>query len=380
MGVSKTQVVKYIRKGDKGDPGTNGAKGEQGAVLRGPQAWSDCATGYAFQAGGTTEAWKDVVLYNGNYYSCVKSHAKAASNYPGSTADINTKLWQLGDNIELVATKILLATYALVENLGVEVIDMKDANGNILFQAKDGHVTCKTGTFDNVNVQTGKIAGFTISGNGLSNTPFTNDAYVIFRNDARKAFAGIGGNVLPASSGARAVARFENHDETDVWGLGVNYGMLLSARGVRDNRALQLDGGTVSGMAMKNTIIDNGVTAKTLGRFDYNVVTLNTSECVITLPTMQLYDDGHVIRIKRLGSGAVKLKMGYCYTWNGTSYRYTIPVLVYNSDSKLTNTNTLAIDSVCDAMELVWCSDINYTISGVAYYGAWVQYKLPRDW
>lgn len=380
MGVSKTQVVKYIRKGDKGDPGTNGAKGEQGAVLRGPQAWSDCATGYAFQAGGTTEAWKDVVLYNGNYYSCVKSHAKAASNYPGSTADINTKLWQLGDNIELVATKILLATYALVENLGVEVIDMKDANGNILFQAKDGHVTCKTGTFDNVNVQTGKIAGFTISGNGLSNTPFTNDAYVIFRNDARKAFAGIGGNVLPASSGARAVARFENHDETDVWGLGVNYGMLLSARGVRDNRALQLDGGTVSGMAMKNTIIDNGVTAKTLGRFDYNVVTLNTSECVITLPTMQLYDDGHVIRIKRLGSGAVKLKMGYCYTWNGTSYRYTIPVLVYNSDSKLTDTNTLAIDSVCNAMELVWCRDINYTISGVAYYGAWVQYKLPRDW
>lgn len=150
MGVSKTQVVKYIRKGDKGDPGTNGAKGEQGAVLRGPQAWSDCATGYAFQAGGTSEAWKDVVLYNGNYYSCVKSHAKTASNYPGSTTDTNSKLWQLGDSIELVATKILLANYALVKNLGVETIDMRDASGNILFQAKDGNVTCKTGTFENV--------------------------------------------------------------------------------------------------------------------------------------------------------------------------------------------------------------------------------------
>lgn len=380
MGVSKTQVVKYIRKGDKGDPGTNGAKGEQGAVLRGPQAWSDCATGYAFQAGGTTEAWKDVVLYNGNYYSCVKSHAKAASNYPGSTADINTKLWQLGDNIELVATKILLATYALVENLGVEVIDMKDANGNILFQAKDGHVTCKTGTFDNVNVQTGKIAGFTISGNGLSNTPFTNDAYVIFRNDARNAFAGMGGNVLPASSGARAVARFENHDTSDAWGLGVNYGMLLSARGVRDNRALQMDGGTMSGVAMKNTFIGDGETAKTLDRYDYNVLTLNTSECVVTLPTMQLYDDGHVIRIKRLGSGETKIKLGYCYTWNGSSYRYTIPVLVYDRNSKLVGTNTLGMGSTCDAMELVWCRDLNYTISGTEYYGAWVQYKLPRDW
>jgi hypothetical protein len=149
MGVSKTQVVKFIRKGDKGDPGN---KGEQGATLRGPQAWSDCATGYAFKAGGAGEQWKDVVLYNGNYYSCVKSHTKTESNYPGSTTANNNGYWQLGDKIELVATKILLATYALVENLGVAAIDMKDAAGNILFQAKDGNVTCKTGTFENVQI------------------------------------------------------------------------------------------------------------------------------------------------------------------------------------------------------------------------------------
>ncbi|MBQ8551164.1 MAG: hypothetical protein IJ426_07495 [Clostridia bacterium] len=155
MGVSRTQVVKFIRKGDKGD---TGAKGEQGATLRGPQAWSDCATGYAFKAGGAGEQWKDVVLYNGNYYSCVKSHTKTASNYPGSTTATNNGYWQLGDKIELVATKILLATYALVENLGVTAIDMKDSAGNILFQAKDGNVTCKTGTFENVNIS-GKLKG-----------------------------------------------------------------------------------------------------------------------------------------------------------------------------------------------------------------------------
>ena len=146
MGVSRTQVVKFIRKGDTGD------KGEQGAVLRGPQAWSDCATGYAFQAGGVGEKWQDVVIYGDNYYSCKKSHTKTASNYPGSTTDTNNGYWQLGDKIDLVATKILMATYALVKNLGVEAIDMKDANGNILFQAKDGNVTCKTGTFENVKV------------------------------------------------------------------------------------------------------------------------------------------------------------------------------------------------------------------------------------
>ena len=138
--------IQVVKDGDKGD------KGDRGPTLRGPQAWSDCATGYAFQAGGAGEKWQDVVLYNGNYYSCKKSHTKTTSNYPGSTTDTNNGYWQLGDNIELVATKILLATYALVKNLGVEAIDMKDANGNILFQAKDGNVTCKTGTFENVKV------------------------------------------------------------------------------------------------------------------------------------------------------------------------------------------------------------------------------------
>lgn len=139
-----------------------GEKGEQGAVLRGPQAWSDCATGYAFKAGGSGEAWKDVVMYGSNYYSCVKSHTKTASNYPGSTEDTNNHYWQLGDKVELIATKILLSTYALVKNLGVECIDMKDSAGNIIFQAKDGNVTCKSGSFQNINVS-GNITADTLN-------------------------------------------------------------------------------------------------------------------------------------------------------------------------------------------------------------------------
>lgn len=253
--------------------------GKQGPTLRGPQAWSDCAVGYNFQAGGEDEEYKDVVLYNGNYYSCIKSHTKTESNYPTSTTDTNTGLWKLGDKIELVATKILLATYALVKNLGVEAIDMKDANGNILFQAKDGVVTCKTGNFDNVNIQSGKIAGFKISGNGLTNDPFTNDAYIIFRNDAHNCFAGIGGNVLPATSGARAVARFENEDKNDWWGLGHNVAMLLSAKNSDYNHAFVGEGnGTLKGWiggyllskfscTTKNTIYDGYVTLKTNNRW-----------------------------------------------------------------------------------------------------------------
>lgn len=273
----------------------DGAKGEQGPALRGPQAWSDCAVGYKFQAGGEGDNFKDVVLYNGNYYSCIKSHTKTASNYPKSTTDTNSGLWKLGDKIELVATKILLATYALVKNLGVEAIDMKDANGNVLFQAKDGVVTCKTGNFDNVNIRSGKIAGFNVSGNGLTNDPFTNDAYVVFRNDAHNCFAGIGGNVLPASTGQRAVARFENEDNNDWWGLGHNIALLLSAKNSDYNHAFIGSGnGTLKGWiggylfskfscTNANTIYSEAITLKTNNRW---LVYSSVSSSGVALPRL----------------------------------------------------------------------------------------------
>ena len=52
----------------------------------------------------------------------------------------------------MIATKILLASYALIKNLGVEAIEMKDGSDNIVFRAKDGKVICKSGTFENVTV------------------------------------------------------------------------------------------------------------------------------------------------------------------------------------------------------------------------------------
>ena len=134
-------------------PVADGARGDRGPALRGPQAWSDCAVGYVFQSGASDEEYKDIVVYGGYYYSCIKSHTKTASNYPVSATDTNSGLWKLADKLEIVATKILLAQYALVKNLGVEVIDMKDAIGNIIFQAKDGNVTCNRGTFNNITVK-----------------------------------------------------------------------------------------------------------------------------------------------------------------------------------------------------------------------------------
>lgn len=138
-----TRTINFIRKA---------VKGEKGSVLRGPQLWNTCSNGYTFEAGGEGEEWKDVVLYNGNSYSCIKTHVKTADNYPGSAADLNNHYWRLGQSIELIIAHIILAQYQMVENLGVRTIEMKDKNGDIVFRAKDGDLVCKGGIFQNVSV------------------------------------------------------------------------------------------------------------------------------------------------------------------------------------------------------------------------------------
>ena len=120
-----------------------------------------------------------------------------------------------------------------------------------------------TGT---INATKGKIAGFTISGNGLTNEPFTNDAYIIFRNDSHNCFAGIGGNVLPASSGQRAVARFENEDGSDQWGLGYNIAAIFSAKNGAFNFAFTGQG--------------NGILNGWMSGYKYSRYSLNTKNTI----------------------------------------------------------------------------------------------------
>lgn len=147
-GISYTYKVPIITVED-GEPG---AKGETGATLRGPQSWANCGNGYSFQAGAAGEEWKDVVFYNSGYYSCIKSHVKSATNYPGSDEDTNNGYWRLGSPFEMVIANLILSQFQIVENLGVRTIEMKNKDGNVVFRAKDGEVICKRGTFNNVSV------------------------------------------------------------------------------------------------------------------------------------------------------------------------------------------------------------------------------------
>lgn len=151
VSADKTNFIYKIpfRTVEDGEPG---AKGEVGATLRGPQSWENCGNGYSFESGASGEEWKDVVIYNSGYYSCIKSHVKTATNFPGSDEDQNKHYWRLGSPIEMVIAKIILTQYQLVDNLGVKVIEMKDENDKIMFLAKDGKVICNGGIFQNISV------------------------------------------------------------------------------------------------------------------------------------------------------------------------------------------------------------------------------------
>lgn len=178
MSTSGTFTVKFLQAG---------ATGAKGAALRGPQAWSDCAVGYEFQAGGDDESFIDVVMYNDNYYYCKTSHTKTASNYPLSTTSETNNLWTLGDKIGLVATTILLAEYAKINNLGASAIEMSDDDGNVLVSIKDGVVTCNIGNFNNITVNSGALTDMAISGSTRVNvfdlTPTSADLGYLVRPD-----------------------------------------------------------------------------------------------------------------------------------------------------------------------------------------------------
>ena len=192
------------------------------AVEAANKAIQDTLKGYSDSvlntANAAVESAKNAIAQDLGYANFADLEEKAAAN---KTIIVGGKINTTLINAELIVTAALLAKLVKVTELIAENLTV---TGN------------------------SKIAGFSVSGNGLTNTPFNNDAYVIFRNDAHKCFAGIGGNVLPTSSGLRAVARFENEDTSDWWGLGRNVAMLLSAKNGTYNHAFLGDGnGTLNG-------------------------------------------------------------------------------------------------------------------------------------
>lgn len=256
----------------------------------------------------------------------------------------------------------------------------------ILEGAITANGTFRIDTSGSMQASAGQIAGMKIEGEGLTNEGFDNDAYIVLRNDTHKVFAGIGGNVLPASTGARAVARFTNEESSKFFG-DVNYSVVCGAKGAATNVALDMTlGGYVAGLRIKNAYMSTGgstySTAKDIDKNVHSVLLAGAG--YYRLPKMEKWDDGYVIFIKRTtDSGAVHLCSNVSVTIDaakgtdkvGTSFIY------YDKGS---GTTDLEIQSSGDAMMLVYHRGMSFTVTEnnreKKCYGGWIQYKCPRDW
>jgi len=387
------------QKGDKGDTGDNGEKGERGSALRGPMEWSEVEDGFMFLSGAEGEMFTDYVTYKDCYYVCGKSHAKTSSNDPATSVASNDGYWKLGSAFDMIVANILLAAYAKINSLGVKSIYIADDEGNVLISANKEGLVCNFGTFKNITVkdadvsgtltsENGRIGGFSIGKTGLSNSidgKYDNDAYVIFRNDTYGTFAGIGGNVLPLSSGVKGVARFENYSKGNSWlGSYVNYAMLVGAQGSFENVAINMSGGYVAGLCLRPQVISKSTT---LSRGVNVVLCINSEEITLTLPTMQTYDDGYVLWVKNLNGSNVKIKPGQSYHYSTDTAYSSSETLAKSyihydrgSYAKCGKSEYDDLESKGDATMYVYARDLYVTVDSVKYRGCWVQFKHPRDW
>lgn len=253
-----------------------------------------------------------------------------------------------------------------IDFLGKTVINGKfivDKNGNVTMT----DFTANNGIFNGtVNADNGRIGGFKISGNSLTNEGFDNDATIIFRHDRYGIFSAIGCNTLPASTGLRAVARFENNNAEGgaLWGSS-NYALILSAANAAENYALLMQSGYVAGFRLKPLVLHSNATFDKIS----NVVLLaGTGTVVLTLPIMTANDNGQFLMIKNVDGGTKRIKVAS-----------TQPIMYNQGDwVAYSNAGYLTLSANGDAMTLIFCWGLGR--KGFSDTGAWIQFKNPRDW
>lgn len=90
----------------------DGVPGKQGPLPRGPRVWADIPDGEILYDGTTSEGIRDIVRHAGYYWACAATHAKGSAHEPSEPSTD----WKRFQSWDLVATQILLADNAVIEN------------------------------------------------------------------------------------------------------------------------------------------------------------------------------------------------------------------------------------------------------------------------
>lgn len=249
-----------------------------------------------------------------------------------SQIDGKTTLAEVASKLSITDNKITLdsKTIELNGTTIAKAIQAGELNVGKFKVGIDGKVYAVDGEFSGkITSTTGTIGGFDIGSNRIGTTASgtetsSYDGLALY-NDFIKfstsggIWSGIGTNVLPATAGIKAVARFIN-GENNPYG-GTNIGIHVGASGATDNVAINMIGGYISGLALKTSRINS---SQTLSNGDVFISCGNGSNITLTLPSNP--EKGKMYFIQRINVGTVTI------SGNGKSIytsRSTSPVTGY---------------------------------------------------
>lgn len=373
-----------------------GKMGKNGCIVRNSEGWKSGATYHNDSALTLEQKYIDLIYIEDNnandgwsVYQCNVTHTATGSSFDPSAVDSNNnKLWVKLSDAGPMYCPLIVGKNAVLKFAQGQQFNLMEGNnifGSFRWVKDDadyafwiggtegskattsitrggkfktteaditGKITATSGTFNNVTISSGKIAGFAIRGNSLTNDSWENDASVIFRNDNKKCFAGIGGNVLPVETGVRAVARFENEDKTNQWNIRNNYAMYLSAKNGLYNFAFYGNGsgilnGAIEGYGFQTVQANDsktcfGLIPQKALRF---VVTVTASGASMGLPKLSL-----LCNFLGISKGTeFFVELGIKTEFSGA--RYT---MIYGRTDKVNDMNTDEFPSVS------WNQNITY--------------------
>ena len=390
-----------------------GKMGKNGCIVRNSEGWKSGATYHNDSALTKEQKYIDLIYIEDNnandgwsIYQCNVTHTATGSSFDPSAVDSDkNKLWTKLSDTGPMYSPLIVAKNAVLKFAQGQQFNLME--GNNIFGSfrwvkdnadyafwiggtsgavattsitKGGKLKSTSAEITGkITATSGKIGGLKIEGDSLTNQGFNNDAYIVLRNDTNKVFAGIGGNVLPATAGdTRAVARFTIENTSDSFIGGINYAIICGAKGKATNVALDMTlGGYITGLRIKNTYLASGGSiysqAVDIPKNAHSVVLAGSG--YYRLPQMEKEDDGYIIFVKRaVDSGTVHLLAGFA---RDSKDGFHTSALYYDRGN---GTTDLEIKSSGDAMILVYHRDMTITLNSTTYQGCWIQYKCPRDW
>ena len=321
----------------------------RGAIIR---TFSESAASgmSSFLSGSNDEKYVDVVMCGDTAYYCVKtcsSFSKTSGN------------WEAVSKASFTATDLLLADSATINMAASQQVNILDSNSKIVGSFRkpsgttgdeskwglwlggsndgssapfrvnvDGTMYATNATLSgSVTATSGKIGGLKISGNALTNEGLNNDAYIILRDDSAGTFVGIGENVLPAETGASAVARFGNTKSNTY---GTNYAMYVYAQNAATNIAIDvahgnlfMNEGVISGFRLDVKNPTSGSTLTATGSSQHTAAFLASSGTVY-LPTSAPLGQTFFIMSKNGGTVYIKTNGNYIQQASGTTNSLTL--------------------------------------------------------